>query len=228
LAIFFDLGSECETYEKVEPIQLKFGLENYAEDSCVHYCISFDSQPPEITKNMTNDYLKSVRKQFLYYKMLGEKTFDQLTDHKLFWQYNEESNSIATIVKHLWGNMLSRWTNFLTTDGEKEWRNRDAEFENNITSRQELLDKWTEGWNCLFAAIDSLTTEDLEKIVYIRNEGHTVTEAINRQLAHYPYHIGQIVFIGKMACENGWTSLSIPKGNSNTFNADKFAQPKQK
>ena len=177
---------------------------------------------------MTNDYLKSVRKQFDYYKMLGEKTFSQLADDKLFWQYNEESNSIAIIVKHLWGNMLSRWTNFLTTDGEKEWRNRDAEFENDITSRQELLDKWTEGWNCLFEAIDSLTTEDLEKIVYIRNQGHTVTEAINRQLAHYPYHIGQVVFIGKMACENGWTSLSIPKGNSKTFNADKFAQPKQK
>jgi len=177
---------------------------------------------------MTSDYLESVRKQFLYYKMLGEKTFAQLTDDKLFWQYNEESNSIATIVKHLWGNMLSRWTNLLTTDGEKEWRNRDAEFENDITSRQELLDKWTEGWNCLFEAIDSLTTEDLEKIIYIRNQGHTVTEAINRQLAHYPYHIGQIVFIGKMACENGWTSLSIPKGDSKTFNADKFAQPKQK
>jgi len=183
---------------------------------------------PRNHKNMINDYLESVRKQFLYYKMLGEKTFAQLTDDKLFWQYNEESNSIAMIVKHLWGNMLSRWTNFLTTDGEKEWRNRDAEFENDITSRQELLDKWTEGWNCLLEAIDSLTTEDLEKIVYIRNQGHTVTEAINRQLAHYPYHIGQIVFIGKMACENGWASLSIPKGNSKTFNADKFAQPKQK
>jgi len=177
---------------------------------------------------MTNDYLESVRKQFAYYKMLGEKTFSQLADDKLFWQYNEESNSIAIIVKHLWGNMLSRWTNFLTTDGEKEWRNRDAEFENDITSRQELLNKWNEGWNCLFEAIDSLTTEDLEKIIYIRNQGHTVTEAINRQLAHYPYHIGQIVFIGKMACESGWTSLSIPKGNSKTFNADKFAHPKQK
>jgi len=177
---------------------------------------------------MPNDYLESVKKQFMYYKMLGEKTFSQLADDKLFWQYNEESNSIAIIVKHLWGNMLSRWTNFLTTDGEKEWRNRDAEFENDITSRQELLDKWTEGWNCLFEAIDSLTTEDLEKIIYIRNQGHTVTEAINRQLAHYPYHIGQIVFIGKMACESGWTSLSIPRGNSKTFNADKFAQPKQK
>ena len=145
-------------------------LKNYVKTMCR---FDFHQKPInlEINKNMTNDYLESVRKQFLYYKMLGEKTFSQLTDDKLFWQYNEESNSIATIVKHLWGNMLSRWTNFLTTDGEKEWRNRDAEFENDITSRQELLDKWNEGWNCLFEAIDSLTTEDLEKIVYIRNQG---------------------------------------------------------
>lgn len=177
---------------------------------------------------MTNDYLESVRKQFEYYKMLGDKTFTQLTDDKLFWQYNEDSNSIATIVKHLWGNMLSRWTNFLTTDGEKEWRNRDAEFENDINSRDELLEKWNEGWDCLFKAINSLTTSNLDKIVYIRNQGHTVTEAINRQLAHYPYHIGQIVFIGKMLADYGWASLSIPKGNSQTYNAEKFLKPRQK
>src|SRR6187200_1025551 len=174
------------------------------------------------------NYLASTKQQLLYYKSLGEKAMAQLEPEQLFIQPNEESNSIAMIIQHMAGNMLSRWTNFLTTDGEKEWRNRDAEFENDITSRQELLDKWTEGWNCLFEAIDSLTTEDLEKIIYIRNQGHTVTEAINRQLAHYPYHIGQIVFIGKMACESGWTSLSIPKGNSKSFNADKFALPKQK
>lgn len=176
---------------------------------------------------MTDDYLESVRKQFEYYKMLGDKTFSQLADDKLFWQYNSESNSIATIVKHLWGNMLSRWTDFLTSDGEKEWRDRDAEFENDIKSRQELLDKWNEGWTCLFNAINSLTTADLNKIIYIRNQGHTVTEAINRQLAHYPYHIGQIVFIGKMLADS-WTSLSIPKGNSQSYNADKFSKPKQK
>ncbi len=177
---------------------------------------------------MTYDYIQSAIKQFEYYKMLGDKTFSQLTDDKLFWQYNEDSNSIATIVKHLSGNMLSRWTDFLTTDGEKEWRNRDAEFENDISSRQELLDRWNEGWTCLINALNSLTTNDLVKIIYIRNQGHTVIEAINRQLAHYPYHIGQIVFIGKMLCENGWTSLSIPKGNSKTYNSDKFAKPKQK
>jgi uncharacterized damage-inducible protein DinB len=143
--------------------------------------------------------------------MLGEKTFAQLSDDKLFWKYNEESNSIATIVKHLWGNMLSRWTDFLTTDGEKEWRKRDAEFENDIKTRQELLDKWNEGWDCLSNAIDALTTNDLEKIIYIRKQPQTVTEAINRQLTHYSYHVGQIVFLGKMLAGNGWASLSIPR-----------------
>ena len=98
---------------------------------------------------MLNDYLESAKKQFLYYKMLGDKTFAQLPDDKLFWQYNDDSNSIATIVKHLWGNMLSRWTDFLTSDGEKEWRDRDAEFENDIATRQEMLDNWEEGWACL-------------------------------------------------------------------------------
>jgi hypothetical protein len=177
---------------------------------------------------MARDYLDSVRKQFEYYKMLGEQTFAQLPDEKLFWQYNEESNSIATIVKHLWGNMLSRWTDFLTADGEKEWRSRDAEFVNDGKSRQELLDKWNEGWQCFFNALDTLTEDDLQEEIFIRNQAHTVVEAINRQLAHYPYHIGQIVFTGKMVCGNTWNSLSIPKGNSKEFNADKFSKPKHK
>lgn len=177
---------------------------------------------------MTNDYLDSVKKQFEYYKLLGEKTFAQLTDEQLFYQVNPESNSIATIVKHLWGNMLSRWTDFLHADGEKEWRNRDAEFENDIITRQALLDKWDAGWKCLFDALNGLTADDLGTIIYIRNMGHTVAEAINRQLAHYPYHVGQIVFIGKMVCDEGWASLSIPKGQSTEYNADKFSQPKRK
>lgn len=160
--------------------------------------------------------------------MLGEKTFAQLTDEQLFRQYNEESNSIAIIVNHLWGNMLSRWMNFLTTDGEKEWRNRDAEFEKGIQTREELLNKWNEGWNCLFDALRTVTPENLNQEIYIRNMGHTVVEAINRQLAHYPYHVGQIVFIGKMACAEGWKSLSIPKGTSKEYNDTKFAQPKHK
>lgn len=139
---------------------------------------------------MDQEYINSVRKQFEYYKMLGEKTVAQLSDEQLFWKYNEESNSVASIVKHLWGNMLSRWTDFLTTDGEKESRNRDAEFDNDIHGRDDLLAKWKEGWNCLFNALDSLNASNWDTVVYIRNQGHSVMEAINRQLAHYPYHVG--------------------------------------
>ena len=175
---------------------------------------------------MKGDYLTSVIKQFYYYKTLGDKTFDQVTEEQLFWKPNEQSNSIANIVKHLWGNMLSRWTEFLTSDGEKEWRDRDGEFEDDVKSKDELIQKWNDGWKVFLDSLDSLQDEDLSKIVYIRNQGHTVLEAINRQLAHYPYHIGQIVFIGKM-CAQKWNSLSIPRGQSQQFNADKFSKPKQ-
>lgn len=175
---------------------------------------------------MNTDFLTSANRQFNYYKSLGEKTFEQVNDEQLFWQYNDDSNSIATIVKHLWGNMLSRWTDFLTTDGEKESRNRDAEFENDVRGREDLMKKWKEGWDCLFAALDELSEADLQKTIYIRKEAHTVMEAINRQLAHYPYHVGQIVFIGKMVAGNHWKSLSIPKGKSKEFNADKFSGKK--
>ncbi|MEK0412677.1 MAG: hypothetical protein RL070_165 [Bacteroidota bacterium] len=171
-------------------------------------------------------FLVNAKKEFEYYKLLGEKTFGQLTDDQLFIQFNSESNSIATIVKHLRGNMLSRWTEFLTTDGEKEWRKRDEEFENEISTRQELLQKWEEGWSCLFNALNSISDSDLSKVVYIRNQGHTILEAIHRQLSHYPYHIGQIVFIGKMMCDNNWNSLSIPKGRSKEYNQNKFSEPK--
>ena len=170
------------------------------------------------------NYLESVLQQFNYYKSLGEKTFAQLSDEQFFWQYNAESNSIAMIVQHLHGNMLSRWTNFLTSDGEKEWRNRDAEFELAIKDRKELLAKWNEGWQCLLDAIVALTNEDLNKIVLIRAEEHTVAEAINRQLAHYPYHVGQIVFIGKMLTDDQWKSLTIPKGRSGAFNDKMFGR----
>lgn len=176
---------------------------------------------------MKTDFLPSTKKQFEYYKMLGEKTISQVPDEKLFWQYNEDSNSVATIVKHLWGNMLSRWTHFLTTDGEKEWRKRDEEFENDIRTREELLMKWNEGWACLFNALNSISDEDFQKEIFIRNMGHSVMDAINRQLAHYAYHVGQIVFIGKMVSGNNWTSLSIPKGKSNAYNAERFTQPKR-
>jgi hypothetical protein len=177
---------------------------------------------------METGYLESAIKQFEYYKLLGERAMEQLPEEKLFWQFNDDSNSIATVVKHLWGNMLSRWTDFLTSDGEKEWRNRDAEFENDIQSKEELLAKWTVGWQCMLDSLKQLKENDLQKIVYIRNQGHTVLEAINRQLAHYPYHIGQIVYIAKMVADSNWKSLTIPKGNSQSFNDEKFSKPKSR
>jgi hypothetical protein len=177
---------------------------------------------------MNGSYLTSVIKQFEYYKSLGDKTLAQVPDDQLNWQYHEDSNSLATIVKHLWGNMLSRWTDFLKSDGEKEWRNREAEFDNDLNGQEEVMAKWNEGWDCLFAAIRPLTNADLQTIVYIRNQGHTVLEAINRQLAHYPYHVGQMLFLGKMICGEHWQSLSIPKGGSQQFNAEKFAREKHR
>ncbi len=114
----------------------------------------------------------------------------------------------------------------MTEDGEKDFRKRDTEFENDITSPEELKQKWNEGWGYLFDAINLLTSEDLSKIIYIRNQGHTVTEAINRQVAHYAYHVGQIAFVGKMICGEDWTSLSVPKGKSASYNKDKFSKSK--
>ncbi len=177
--------------------------------------------------NATEAFLSSARKQFLYYKSLGDKAMDQLEPAQLFYSANEDTNSIAVIVKHLHGNMLSRWTDFLTSDGEKEWRKRDSEFEEpSQHDKANLLKLWNEGWDCLFKALDELTPEHLAQIVYIRNEGHTVMEAINRQLAHYPYHVGQIVFYAKMLKKGEWTSLSIPKNKSNDYNSEKFSKEK--
>jgi hypothetical protein len=177
---------------------------------------------------MEMDYLSSVRKQFEYYKVLGERTIVQVPDEQLFWQYNEDSNSIATIVKHLSGNMLSRWTDFLTSDGEKATRNREAEFDNDVLTKASILELWDDGWKVFLDTIYALKEEDLTREIYIRNMGHTVTEAINRQLAHYPYHVGQMVFIGKMICGHKWESLSIPRGKSDAYNAEKFSKPKHK
>lgn len=177
---------------------------------------------------ISNPYLESVIKQFQYYKVLGEKAMAQLEPEQLFLEMNDDSNSVATIVQHLSGNMLSRWTDFLTSDGEKEWRNRDAEFDSAFhgNDKENILQLWEKGWECLFAALNGLSSEQLTSIIYIRNEGHTVVEAINRQLAHYPYHIGQIVFLAKMLKKDPWTSLSIPKNSSTSYNADKFSQEK--
>jgi hypothetical protein len=172
------------------------------------------------------NYINSATKQFQYYKSLGEKTFEQLSDEQLLWKANEESNSIAIIVKHLWGNMLSRWTDFLTTDGEKIWRQREAEFDNDITSRDEIIQKWNEGWTCLFSALQSINEDNFHSTIYIRNEKHTISDAVNRQLCHYAYHVGQIVYIGKMLNNETWTSLSIPRGGTEMFNAKKFSENK--
>ncbi len=176
---------------------------------------------------MNINYLESAKRQFKMYKQLGEKAIAQLDDQELNWQANEDSNSIATIVKHLSGNMLSRWTDFLTTDGEKPWRLRDAEFENGAVSREQLMATWEKGWQCLFDALNSITDDDLERIIYIRNEGDTILANINRQIAHYAYHVGQIVYASKLRVKTEWHSLSIPRNKSNDYNNAKFATEKQ-
>ncbi len=174
------------------------------------------------------NYLKNTQTLFRYYKSLGDKSLAQIDASKINWQPSEESNSIAIIVKHMAGNMLSRWTDFLHSDGEKNWRNREAEFENNIRTKDALLETWEKGWTCLFQAIDPLQLSDFEKLAYIRNEGHTITEAINRQLGHYAYHVGQLVYICRLIAGEEWESLSIPKGKSKAFNEEKFNKPKEK
>lgn len=173
-----------------------------------------------------DNYLVSTSKLFAYYKSLGDAVIARLDDKQLHWQYNEASNSVAVIIKHIAGNSISRWTDFLTTDGEKQSRNRDDEFEDTSSTKQELTDLWNRGWDCLFKATNTLTDADLLRVIYIRNEAHTVTEAINRQLAHLPYHIGQMLFVAKLILGNNWNSLTIPKGQSIAFNADKFASGK--
>lgn len=175
------------------------------------------------------EFLKTVIRRVKYYKELADKTFEQLADADFHYQYNEESNSIAVIIQHMAGNMLSRWTNFLTEDGEKSWRQRDDEFAVHDYSKEQLLELWEKGWNCYIDALAALLEEDLLKTVHIRQEELTVTDAINRQLAHYPYHVGQIVYIGRMIRGAGWKSLSIPKGASNQYNqSDAVKDPAKK
>lgn len=157
-------------------------------------------------------------KRFQYYKDLGDKTFAQLSENELFWKYNEESNSIAIIVKHLSGNMLSRWTNFLTQDGEKSWRNRDQEFINSFKTKEEIWAYWEKGWKCLFDALEQITEKNINDTIFIRGEKHTLLDAVLRQLAHYPYHIGQMIFIAKMLKSDDWKTLSIARNKSEDFN----------
>ena len=167
--------------------------------------------------SLGNEYLKVVQERFTSVKSLGEKAISQLSEDDIHWRFNEASNSVAVIVKHVSGNMVSRWTDFLTTDGEKSDRNRDQEFEDDLLSKQELMTIWEKGWNALFEALNELSEEDLLKHVYIRGERHTVLNAIERQIDHHAYHIGQIVFIGKQLKGDAWESLSIPKGKSEEY-----------
>ena len=166
------------------------------------------------------DFIQNAIKRFKNYKDLGDKTFDQLKEEDFFFQPASESNSIAIIIQHLYGNMMSRWTNFLTEDGEKHWRKRDEEFEIMKCSKDDLLSFWNDGWNCLLTSLENLQEADLQKIIYIRTEPLLVMDAILRQLAHYPYHVGQIVYIGRLIHNEDWTSLSIPKakGASQAYN----------
>lgn len=171
-----------------------------------------------------DNYLKSVVFEFHRYKTYGDKTFTQLNEKDIQWQYNPENNSIAFIVKHMHGNMLSRWTNFLTEDGEKPWRERDQEFNQAYTSKAEMIKAWKKGWTCLFNSLESINSSNFNNHIKIRNEEYTIIEAINRQLAHYASHVGQIILIGKMLKGTQWISLSIPKGASNAFNKEKFSK----
>ena len=155
--------------------------------------------------------IESATRIFATYRELSEKAIAQISEQEFFRQPDPESNSIAIIVKHVGGNLLSRWTDFLTTDGEKDWRDRDSEFEVDVQNKARLMQFWTKGWETLFAALGSLTTADLPKIVEIRKEPHSVLEAINRSLAHISYHSGQIVFLAKMYKSSQWQTLTIPK-----------------
>jgi hypothetical protein len=169
-------------------------------------------------QNIASVFLESVIKRLCYYKELGDKTFTVLSTNDFHFSPNEESNSIAVIIQHMSGNMLSRWTDFLTSDGEKEWRNRDTEFEIKELSKEELIELWEKGWACCLDAIKNLREDDLLKTIYIRGEAQIVADAINRQLAHYPYHVGQIIYLGKMIKNDQWESLSIARNKSDEFN----------
>jgi len=166
----------------------------------------------------TTSYVKDSTDILRYYKKLGERAIAQMPDEALTAAPDADSNSIAIIVKHLTGNMQSRWTDFLTADGEKPGRNRDAEFESPPQTRAEITALWEASWKIVFDALAPLTDDDLGRTIRIRGERHSVMQAINRQIAHYAYHIGQIVYIAKHYSAGRWTSLSIPRGKSTDFN----------
>ncbi|MFP5236480.1 MAG: DUF1572 domain-containing protein [Acidobacteriota bacterium] len=171
----------------------------------------------------TTSYLDDAVELFRYYKRQAERALAQVSDEQLFMALDEESNSIALIVKHMAGNMRSRWTDFLTSDGEKPDRDRDSEFVEPPPTRAALMESWEQGWNCIFTALEALTQSDLARPVTIRGEAHSVIQAINRQLAHYPYHIGQIVFLAKHLAGPQWPSLTVPRNGSAEFNRSVMA-----
>lgn len=166
----------------------------------------------------TTSYIEDALAVFRYYKKLAERAMEQVGDERLFEVLDSEANSIAIIVKHMTGNMRSRWTDFLTSDGEKPNRDRDSEFVEPPATRAALLAEWEDGWSRLFGALESLSEADLGRTITIRGEAHSVMQAINRQLAHYPHHVGQIVLLAKhFACDH-WQSLSVPRNKSGEFN----------
>ena len=166
----------------------------------------------------TTSYLRDSLTMFRYYKKLAERALEQVRDEDLFAPLDDESNSIAVIAKHMAGNMRSRWTDFLTTDGEKPTRDRDSEFVDPPATREALNEMWEGGWACLFAALEPLTDADLERRVTIRGEPHSVMQAINRQVAHLSYHVGQIVLLARHFAGERWVSLSVPRNKSAEFN----------
>ncbi|HYL69332.1 MAG TPA: DUF1572 domain-containing protein [Candidatus Limnocylindria bacterium] len=173
--------------------------------------------------HLTTSYTKDSVDLFRHYKRLADRAIEQCPDEGLFSTLDDESNSIAIIVKHMAGNIRSRWTDFLTTDGEKPDRNRDSEFEEPPRSRAELMAMWERGWKILFDALEPLTEADLTRTVMIRTEPHSVMQAINRQMAHYSYHVGQIVFLAKHSttkATGNWTALTVPRNKSRDFNTD--------
>ncbi len=177
-------------------------------------------------EDLATNLLTSYRKQFAYYRRLGRRAMEQLTFDELTQDDSARTNSIAVIVKHLAGNMRSRWTDFLSTDGEKSWRDREGEFVDDFPDRAALEAGWEDGWNILEKALNELAPDQLTAVIYLRNEGHTVAEAIHRQLAHYSYHVGQIVLLAKQFRGAAWESLSIPRGDSEAYNAGKFSREK--
>ncbi len=174
--------------------------------------------------DIATEFLAAISNTFEANKRLADRAIEQTPDEKLHAPLDANTNSIAVIMQHVAGNLLSRWTDFLTTDGEKTWRNRDAEFVEGSTSRAQLLERWEQGWECLRRALNSLTAEDLQKTIMIRGEPHSVPLAIERSLGHTCYHVGQIVQVARIHAGDKWNTLTIPRGSSEQFNQAHWGQ----